>query len=47
MGRQIRSDIPRTKEKLTLHWEYLEKFKELDQEHKQKQKTNFDGRHQA
>ena len=47
MGRQIRSDIPQTKEKLTPHWEYLEKFKELNREHKQKQKTNFDRRHQA
>ena len=35
------------KEKLTPHWKYLKKFKDMDQEHKQEQKANFDRRYQA
>ena len=47
MGRQIRSDLPQTKEKLTPQWPYLADFQALNQEFKQKQKQDFDCWHRA
>ena len=46
-GRHLRSDVPQTKEHLVPHWSYIEEFLRQDEEFKQKQKQNFDNRHQV
>ena len=45
MGRQPRSNIPQTEDQLTPTWQYLEKFRQDNEEFKQKQKRDFNRRH--
>ena len=47
MGRQIRTDIPQTKETLSPEWSYLERFRHLNREFKARQKADFDRRHRV
>jgi len=47
MGRQIHSDLPQTREKLTPQWPYLSDFRACNHEFKERQKTDFDQRHRA
>ena len=47
MGRQIRSDLPQTREKLTPQWPYLSDFRACNHEFKERQKRDFDQRHRT
>ncbi len=47
MGRQLRANLPLHGRKLTPNWNHLEKFREMDQEFKKKQKQQYDSRHNA
>ena len=47
MGRQIRSDLPQTREKLTPQWPYLSDFRARNHEFKERQKRDFDQRHRT
>ena len=47
MGRQIRSDLPQTREKLTPQWPYLSDFRARNHEFKERQKRDFDQQHRA
>ena len=47
MGREIRSNIPQVKEKLTPQWPFLENFRYCNQEFKRKQKRDYDRRHRV
>lgn len=46
MGRQLRANLPLSREKLTPQWPYLHDFRAKKQEFK-KQKQYFDQRHGA
>ena len=47
MGRKIRTDLPQTSETLTPLWPYLDQFREVNKAFKEKQKKDFDRRHQV
>ena len=47
MGRQIRSDLPQVRDKLTPQWPYLNDFRVREKEFKGKQKHDFDRRHRV
>ena len=47
MGRQIRKTVPQTKGQLIPSWSYLPQFKQDNLQFKEKQKENFDKRHQV
>ena len=47
MGRQILSNLPQTREKLTQQWPYLSDFMARNHEFKERQKRDFDQWHQA
>ena len=47
MGRQIRSDLPQVRDKLTPQWPYLNDFRVHEKEFKGKQKHSFDRQHRV
>ena len=47
MGRRIRTDVPQLKKLFVPSWPYLKKFRETDEQYKQKQKQYYDQRHRA
>ena len=47
MGRQLRTTLPTVPDKLTPSWPYLNKFQELNEQFKQRQKADYDRRHRT
>ena len=47
MGRMTRTDAPQIASQLTHQWSYLNEFKKLDKEFKEKQQFNYNLRHQT
>jgi len=47
MGRQLKTDVPLTKELLIPSWPHLTDFAEKDRRCKEKQKKDFDRHHNA
>ena len=47
MGRKLRTNLPQLGEQFNPKWPDLGRFREKDQEFKEKQKYNYDRRHRA
>ena len=47
MGRQLKTDVPQTKESLIPIWPHLTDFEEKDRQYKERQKKDFDRCHRA
>ena len=47
MGRRIRTTVPQTESMLLPQWSYLQKFRQLNEDFKAKQKHQFDRRHRV
>ena len=47
MGRQLKTDVPQTKESLIPNWPHLTDFVEKDRQYNERQKKDFDRCHRA
>ena len=47
MGRNIRSTLPQTTESLVPQWPYLSDFRQINEDFKKRQKTDYDRRHRT
>ena len=47
MGRRLRTTLPILPDQLTPSWPYLNKFQELNEQFKQRQKVDYDRRHRT
>lgn len=47
MGRQLRTNLPQLEEHFKPDWNYLEKFRDCNEDYKSKQTLNYDSRHRV